>query len=425
MKYTIKNKKTDSLSYGEFQGERGVVALSMTLIVLFIGVAMVVSLVFVFINRIEITRNLKLSEQAYFSAESGIEDALLRLQKGLNWSSPYSIAVGGGTSNITISPVTGGARTIIATGDISDRQRSVEVLYSITTTSAQFFYGAQVGDLGVIMENNSSIEGNVFSNGSIQGIVDETPSITGTVNVADVGNSINNISVGGDVYVDTCTDSDIAGDLYALTDENCTHSSFIEQSPPDPIDMPVSQEQIDDWKADALTGGVINGDQSYSSGTHTIGPAKIEGNFTVSGTAQITLNGTLWVTGDISLRQSAQVKLNPNFGSISGVVVSDGQITLSNSSVSSGSGSEGSYLMHLSTAISEQAVVIENFAEADILYTSAGRIEVANNTIIREVVGFGLRIRNSAEVKYEIGLENASFFSGPSGGWEVISWKEI
>jgi hypothetical protein len=44
---------------------------------------------------------------------------------------------------------------------------------------------------------------------------------------------------------------------------------------------------------------------------------------------------------------------------------------------------------------------------------------------IREATGYKLYLDNNAEIEYEVGLEDTTFSSGPSGGWDVVSWEEI
>ena len=111
------------------------------------------------------------------------------------------------------------------------------------------------------------------------------------------------------------------------------------------------------------------------------------------------------------------------------MIIADGIITLENSSVSSGSGQAGSYLMYLSTypgiPSPSAAMILKNFAKSDILYTTNGFVEFENNADLREVTAYGLRLKNSAELTYELGLQSTAFTSGPGGGWVVTSWKEI
>jgi hypothetical protein len=376
----------------------------------------------------KIIQNMTQGAQAYFAAESGAEDALLRLKKGLNTCSPAgpppcvnTLGVGATTAKIDISDLVGGARTITSEGDLQDRFRTVQIVYELSSTGVGFFYGAQVGDLGIVMENNSQIIGNVFSNGNLN--LTGNALITGTVKISGAGNQLSGGDIGGDAHVSTCINASISGMLYAVTSSGC--GAFVSQSAPAPIPLPIPNATIDAWKTDAQAGGITTGDYNRSSGTSTLGPQKIVGNMIVQNSAQLILTGTVWVTGTVTIQNDARVRLDSGYGTTSGVLIADGTITLQNNSISSGSGQAGSYLMYLSVSLADPAIVIKNNAIVNILYASNQFVQVENNAAMREITGNGLRIKNNATVTYEIGLGSAVFTSGPGGGWAVTSWHEI
>jgi hypothetical protein len=136
------------------------------------------------------------------------------------------------------------------------------------------------------------------------------------------------------------------------------------------------------------------------------------------------LTGTVYVTGNITISNSAKIKLDSSYGSLSGIILSDGIISPSNLSTLQGSGQSGSYLLVLSTNTSDTAITVSNNASGAIFYTSAGGITVSNNFSAREVTGYKLIMSNSASITYESGLSNVFFTSGPLAGWKVTSWQE-
>jgi len=373
----------------------------------------------------KIIKNIIKSSQAYYAAEAGVEDALIRLSNGMNWSSPYKLDIGNNWATTTISNVIGGTRAILAEGNALDRIRKVQISYEISQETVSFYYGAQVGDGGVEMEDLSTIEGNVFSNGSI--IAESSAAeITGTTKVASAGNRIKKATVLADVYADICEDADIIGSLYTNNNLSCTASNILALgSPSAPLALPISQSQIDGWKQDALVGGT-SGSQSFNNGVNYLGPRRIDGNLTVQNNAQLFVTGTLWVTGNINIKNNALVNLGPaSYGNLSGQIISDSVITLENNSISSGSGQAGSYLMYISTSPLKPAIIVKNNAKADIVFTSNGWVDIQNNTVLREVTGYGIELENNAKISYEVGLQDASFSSGPGGSWEVTSWEEV
>jgi len=388
------------------------------------GIAMSISVFAV--NNKKAAKNFTKSLQAYFAAEAGVEDILLRLDNGLNWSNPYRLAVGDSSATITVSGIIGGSRAITSEGNSQDRIRKVQVAYELSTTQVQLHYGAQIGDAGLVMQNNSIVNGNIFSDGSVNAQAGSR--IEGTVKVAGVGNSITGATISGDAHVNTCSNSGITGTLYAPVEPapgaECAYGSFISQSPPNPLPLPIQQNEIDQWKAEAQNGGTI-GTQSFSSGITILGPVKIVGNLAIDGSAQVILKGTVWVTGNINVANNAQVRLDSDYGSLSGIIIGDGTVTLQNNSISSGSGTAGSYLMYISTAALNPALIVKNLAVADVVYTSNGWIHIQNNAVLRQITGYGIEVENNAVITYEIGLADVDFTSGPGAAWLVASWREI
>jgi len=128
-------------------------------------------------------------------------------------SSPVTLTSGDDSATIEISDSIGGSQTITSSGNSDNRIRKLAVTYSITADEVDFFYGAQVGEGGVLMGNNSRIEGNVFSNGNISG----GGEITDTVTVATNGNRIEDIEVGGDAYAYSYSNADIEGTLHYVS----------------------------------------------------------------------------------------------------------------------------------------------------------------------------------------------------------------
>ncbi|HEY4510135.1 MAG TPA: pilus assembly PilX N-terminal domain-containing protein [Candidatus Paceibacterota bacterium] len=171
-----------------FQKQKGFIGLYLTIAVLVIMIGIIASIGFGVLTQQRIIQNMTQSAQAYFAAESGVEDALLRVATNKSFVSPYSLGVGSASANIIISSIVNGVRTITAEGDSQSRFRTAEVEFRISTTGVGFFYGVQVGEGGVTMENNSKIQGaggiagNFYSNGPVVG--DAGATITGDVTVA-------------------------------------------------------------------------------------------------------------------------------------------------------------------------------------------------------------------------------------------------
>lgn len=378
------------------------------------------------VSQNKVARNIMWSQQSAYAAESGLEDALLRVKKNLQLPGSYILAVDAAATSVAVSGQIGGARVITSEGSTQNRVRTMEATVEVSPDVVSFYYGAHIGNKGLIMEDQSRVLGNVFSNGDITGAPGSE--ITGTAQVAGAGGEIEDVRVGGDAYADECEGAVITGALYGNARGDCSYGSFVSPSVPlAPIPLPITEGQISAWKLEAEAGGVMQGNYTLSGSSQaSLGPKKIAGNLTLDTSARLSMTGIVWVTGNVLIKNNAVLRLDAGaFGSNSGILVADGTVTLQNNSVSSGSGQTGSYLMVLSTSESDSAIIIKNNAQADVLYAANGRVQVTNNTRVREITGAGVTIKNNTQIQYDIGLVQTGFVSGSGGGWSVSSWKEI
>lgn len=421
-------------------GNRGFTAFYIAILLIVIMSGIAISITVLTIGQQKMSGNILRSSQSYFTAESGIEDTLLRLSKNMDWSSPYTLTIGNSTATLDISSIIGGSRTITSQGNFLDRIRKVQAVYTIESDQVAFYYGAQVDEGGLLMGNNAEVRGNVFSNGSILPSGGGTASITGTTKVAINGNKIEKMNIGGDAYVHTCKDSNITGTLHYVSGGsivNCTYGAIEDMGPNqiNSVPLPISSETINKWKSEAAEGGIYNTDFTLTNGAiGSLGPIQIgtaasPKNMTINNNSVLTVKGTIYVTGNINFYNNVTIKLDPSYGSNSGVIIADGKIRVYNNATLRGSGQAGSYLLLLSTNpsldLASPAMDISNNAQGAIFYTTQGLIHIHNNVQVREVTGYKLALDNNAIVIYESGLENTSFISGPGGAWEVVSWKEI
>lgn len=238
---------------------------------------------------------------------------------------------------------------------------------------------------------------------------------------------INGITIGsggeGSAYAHTINSSTVAGTKYCQSTNN---SPSCDTSLPDPtqIAMPISEQNIFDWKTEAENGGIYNGDYTVDDTTDSFGPKKIVGNMIIQNGADFTLTGTLWVTGNVTISNNAIVRLSSSYGSSEGMILADGIITINNNSEFYGSGTEDSYITVLSTSTSASAITLSNNGGAVVLYAANGTVNLENNSTAKSLNGKHINLSNNAIVVYDSGLANSNFISGPSGGWSVESWKE-
>ena len=207
------------------------------------------------------------------------------------------------------------------------------------------------------------------------------------------------------------------------------------------LPMPISDEQITELEADALAGGVISSPCPYKiTSDRTIGPVKITCNLEISGSPTVTLNGSVWVTGNVSIKNTAIIRISSGLGNKSVAIIADNpsnkttssKIDMVNSSQFFGSGSPNSFVFLISQNNSaelgggEEAMEMDNSSSGKlVLYASHGLININNNTTLKEVTGYKIKAKNSANIIYDTGLVNTLFTSGPGGGYEIVDWQEV
>ncbi len=445
-------------------GQAGQAMMVATILFLVVSLTIIFGLAGPIIKQQKMASQLVVSRQSYFLSEAGVEDVIYRLKTGLSVSSTEVLSLLGSTVTVVTTDALGGKK-IVATGDVKEAIRKVEVNL-ILGTGIAFHYGVQVGQGGLEMSNSSKIIGNAYSSGNIIGTnsarIQGTAIASGPTGIIDgmdidgdawshtirgistVGGKathavLQNTTVTGNVIADSISNCAIGGTAKYDTRTSCTITGAVTTPnpavfvPADILPLPISEAQIDIWEAEAVGGGIL-GSQTWSSGTRSMGPKKINGNLDMSGNAELVITGTLWVTGDIKLSNTSKIRLDVGYGSSSGVVIAGidesattGYIEIANSAQVLGSGSAGSYIMLLSQkeGIGSDAIKTSNSSVTAILYAGEGQIEISNSAALKEVTAYKLEINNSATVTYESGLANNNFSSGPGGGYDILSWKEI
>ena len=294
---------------------------------------------------------------------------------------------------------------------VVDGSASASNYYSIGANTSYANGGAKIGQYSSSWSATTPSGLDIYFEvylGGLQGLISGITVGTGTT---------------GNAYAHTVTNSTIRGTNYCQTGTGNNKTCNTSLADPTPVAMPVSEQNIQDWKDAALAGGVYNGNYTVS-GSATLGPMKITGNLSVTNNATLTVTGTLWVQGNITASNNGTIKLSSAYGSSSGVVVSDGTITIDNNGTARGSGTTGSYLMMLTTSNSTSAITVGNNAGTVILYAANGTVNVSNNAGAVEINGYKINLSNNAVVTYDSGLANQLFVDGPSGGWNLSSWGE-
>ncbi len=402
-----------------------------TIFFLVVSVTIIFGLVGPIVRQQKMASQLLTTRQSYFLAEGGLEDVVYRLKTGKTVGTTETLNRSGGT----VSTVTTGSiqsKQIVATAEFNNIIRKVEATLSLGT-GVVFKFGTQAGQGGFVFRNNSFVSGSLYSNGPIVGA--NGAYITGAAYSAGSTGSITNMRVGyngtANAYAHTITTSTVTGTIYCQSGTGNNKACNTSEADPQIEPLPVSDENIEQWKTDATTGGTTVGNVTISSAT-TMGPKKIVGNLTINST--LTIADTIYVTGNVII--NGAVKLSSTYGAASGIIVSDGYIIIGNGVVFQDSGTAGSYILLLTTSTCDAAILVSpcfannaidvsNNSSISIVNAQNGTVYFSNNAGVREAVGNKIELKNNVGIEYGSGLINVGFVSGPTGAWVVQSWEEI
>lgn len=189
--------------------------------------------------------------------------------------------------------------------------------------------------------------------------------------------------------------------------------------------FPISDANIDAWKSEAESGGVHSGNLNVNWEGDTIGPIKIDGDLTVNGGGTLTLTGTTWVTGDINVSGGGRMVLHSSYGASSGIILSDGEVSITGNGQFAGSGQAGSYPLLITTNAGEDALYISGGSGAVVLIAQNGTLTMNGGTSARAMSAQQINISGGGQINYDSGLVDITLSSSPSGGWNIQSWDEV
>jgi hypothetical protein len=247
---------------------------------------------------------------------------------------------------------------------------------------------------------------------------------------------ISGVSVGGsggDVRAFTVNNTTASGALYCQAGTGNNKACNTTQSTPSPLSFPVSDSNIQAWKTEATDLGVRSGSLTIGGSTATTSPGmKIVGDLTITNSGQLTLTGPLYVTGNLTISGSGKLRLATSYGASSEFIVVDGLVDIGASGAIQGSGNSASYVLIATTSqcgglatCANPAVKVSGSAGAVVLVAPYGRVNFEGSAGAKAVVAYGMTLSGSTSLNYESGLADIDFSSGPSGSWNVDTWREI
>jgi len=392
------------------------------------------------IKQIAFASNLQDSVASIYLAEGLTEDVVYRMKNGLSVDTNESLTIGSSSATATIMSA-GGNQEIEITANVDGAVRKQRVNLQVGIGVA-FNFGVHAGEGGVLFTNSGgSIAGNLFSNGPVVG---QNNFIDGEVIAAGPNGLVDDIHASSSIFSHTITDSQANKDAYYQVISNTLVGGNSYPSSEDlaTSTLPITDEMIDAWKADAEAGGttVCTGDLIIE-GDMSIGPQKYTCNLIIRKNAtDIEVGGSIWAVGNLTFDQSPKINLDTSLGSQSVAIIADdpenpttaGKIIVENNTEFTGTGEYGSYVLLLSGNTSgengggEYAIKVKNNILGDVLvYSGHGIVTMLNNANLKEVTAYKIVIQNNAQVIYDTGIASLLFTSGPGGGYELESWDEI
>ena len=423
------------------KNKKGYVMLLTTIIFMMVSLIIILGLSTPTINQIFSARDIWGAKQSYYLSESGVEDIIYRLKDStmsLNVGSPENLSLDGYNTITSIVDTTTG-KIIISSSNENGYKKNIEAKI-IQGAWVSFDYGIFAGDGGLNICNNCQVLGNTYSDGDITGsdgakivgsaVVTSGSQIIGN-NYTYIGASSTNIAWAKDV-----SGVNLIGNLYCLTGTNNANEKVCDTSHgiSDVVTAPVSEKNINQWKAEALKGGVNEGDYLVNKENDVIGSSKISGDVIVEGGSTLMVTGTLWVVGNVTLTDGAKIKLSPDFGKNSSIILADGYVNINGNSVFEGSGTSGSYPIVVSTSIcsitnhcqnNNSAISLSGGAGSIVLVAPYGDVNINGSSGARSVMGHSITLSGGASVTYDSGLANLSFSTSSSVGWVISGWKEL
>lgn len=236
----------------------------------------------------------------------------------------------------------------------------------------------------------------------------------------------------GDAWSYEVKNSTVAGTIYCQAGSSNNKACDTSRSVPVQQVLPVSDGNIIEWKSEAESSGATT-TKSYGSGTHSLGPVKINGDLSISSGGTLNLNGTVYVTGNITVGGGGIIRVNPALSNKSIVLLTDGRIKSNGGGQFQGSGASGSYILLVTTSTcpsgvgcsGDNGVEVSGGTGAVVINAQNGTIEFSGGAQAKQATANRITMSGGTTVTYESGLANPSFTSGPSGAWNIDSWKEV
>ncbi|KKT34536.1 MAG: hypothetical protein UW23_C0035G0006 [Candidatus Collierbacteria bacterium GW2011_GWA1_44_12] len=432
-------------------------------LVLLVGlVAMIVTLSSgtLSVSNVQIEETIHTADSAWYAAWAGVDELMYRLRSGQRFGDTYSVTLTLDNGATVSAQIIGDntQRTVQSEGFIDGVTKRLEVKVASSSSKASFIFAAQSGEGGFELEggtlvvgaNNTS--GNVYSNGSVLGVRASSgiagSRILGSVWAVGTIGGLASPDTGGvyiqkDARAGSLTACLVNGNVRSpAPPTNCPYAgNYLSTNPPSPVEM--ASVDANYWKNKALAGGVWSGDCTVletdgtdcTLGTGILGNRQILGNLSVPSGINLTIDGPIWVKGDIDIAQNNTLSTAESAEKDSIVVVASdpdnplvkGRIVTS-SNVQYALNSQGAGLIFISENRGDiceinPAIELTSNTATVVFVAVDGCINIGSNSVISGVLGKKVHLKSNSIVSYDPSLAQA-ILGTDTGGWSVVSITE-
>lgn len=299
------------------------------------------------VSNLRLAKTDQYRTHAQMAADAGSDIAAYQLNLDSNWtgtSSPVQLVNSNGirtTYEVSISNLDDDNKAAVSTGKVYINNKSTPDSTISTQTKLRAVrssgYSIVSGVGGLFLSNSAKvIGGNVLVNGEIS--LSNTAQIGLSNNAVNVDVAHQNCPVPANAtYPRLCNSGEngqpisitnsarIFGDVKAnnqisgagMSNPGLTASSGVAPQP-----LPTHDRTA---QKNAVSSEITATSASCSSGTRNWGAnTKITGNVNISGSCRVTINGDVWITGTLTVRNSAQIIVSPTVNTDAPDIMVDG-----------------------------------------------------------------------------------------------------
>lgn len=333
--------------------------------------------------------------------------------------------------------------TVIATDAAGNKRKvQVEITHNPAGERLQWDFALYADHGGLNLAGQSQVlDGPINSDSNVE--CGNGAEIFDNVYVSVAGGRIFNCQMYADAYADNIINTNMHyNDIYysqAITGTSNIGISYPNSPTPTEVDLP--SVELGKWHNSAAAGGTLEGDHTPANGSH-LGPVKINGDLILEEGRSITVDGPIWVTGNIQMDQNSGFYLNENFDRNSTVILADsetdtstfGKINIENGAEISGSSDERSFIVMISTNTSTSytspAMSIANGAGGSLFLAPYGAVRVINNAGATTVAGYRVYVDQNAIIDFNSAYTNPTdviLAENTVSDWHLRpgTWREL